>query len=233
MADPMRFPASWLRYAATACILSQPTALWAQGTATPTASATATPSVASRPVSAVLLAGGTDALVRDGQEWTPSAALHLGYERARPSRALGWRLAADVWTQGHGPRTIFVNGTPLRTLEYRGRSWAYGVSALAVGTVRRTSAVRPYAIAGFGVHRLSSVRRERPAPDNAPAVSPDIDAARTSLGLTTGLGIRARVIGWEVFSEGRLTVYPAGAARPIGTRRWLAPLTVGVRLPTS
>ena len=77
------------------------------------AQAPGTDPASSPPRGALIVAGGTDAIVRDGDQWTPSAALHLGYELPARRGGLTWRAGVDLWSQGHGDRTVFANGTPV------------------------------------------------------------------------------------------------------------------------
>ena len=184
---------------------------------------------------AFVIAGGTDALVRDGSQWTPSAALHFGYEKQFGRRGLAWRSGVDLWTQGHRDRKGFVNGTPAETLGRSGRSWMYGASLYGTwGRGAVAARVRPYLLGGAGVHRSTSVQRGTPRPGSGFPGAPSVDVARTSFSTTGGAGLQADLGLIALFTEARYTrLLGAGLGTSGGglPRNWLMPLTVGVRLP--
>ena len=199
------------------------------------AQAPGTDPASSPPRGALIVAGGTDAIVRDGDQWTPSAALHLGYELPARRGGLTWRAGVDLWSQGHGDRTVFANGTPVETLDRSGRSWAYGASLYGSwGPSVEVTRIRPYLLGGAGVHRFTTVQRVSPGAGSRTSFTADIDAARTSLSVTGGAGLQADVGRVTMFTEVRymrLLGTEVGRSGSPLVRNWLMPLTVGVRLP--
>ena len=199
------------------------------------AQAPGTSQLSSPPRGAIIVAGGTDAMVRDGDQWTPSAALHLGYELPARRGGLTWRAGVDLWSQGHGDRTVFANGTPVDTLQRSGRSWAYGASLYGSWSPSvAATRIRPYLLGGAGVHRFTSDLRVAPGEGGQTSVTADIDAARTSLSVTGGAGIQVNLGRVTMFTEARymrLLDADVGGSGSARARNWLMPLTVGVRLP--
>jgi hypothetical protein len=205
------------------------------GTHTLNAQTPAQSTAPDRPPSAIILAGGVDGLLRDGPVWTVSPALHLGYERPVGRAGFAWRAGLDLWTQGIGDRETFVNGSLVARDARQGRSWAYGASLYGTwGRTIEALRLRPYLLAGGGVHRITSTSRSVAGSTFGVSPSPDYDVAFTRLSLTGGAGLQADIGRVALFSEARLTYLPnITLGTPSGAlpRQALIPITFGIRLP--
>ena len=166
---------------------------------------------------------------------TVTSGRRPGYELPARRGGLTWRAGVDLWSQGHGDRTVFANGTPVETLDRSGRSWAYGASLYGSwGPSVEVTRIRPYLLGGAGVHRFTTVQRVSPGAGSRTSFTADIDAARTSLSVTGGAGLQADVGRVTMFTEVRymrLLGTEVGRSGSPLVRNWLMPLTVGVRLP--
>ena len=181
---------------------------------------------AAEPRGQLVLAGGLDALLRDGAEFTPAPVLHAGYERRIGASRVGVRLAGDYFTQSRGDRIVRVNGEPVQRIESSSRVQIYGAGLLATYALAR-GRVQPYLIGGVGVQRLSARGSDASAPDGERQVE------RTSAALSGGLGLSASLGRVGLFTEARFTRLPNGLGRAgdqqQGVRGQVIPLTFGVR----
>jgi hypothetical protein len=187
------------------------------------------------PAGRFLLGGGADLLATERGPATPGLALHAGYERRLGASAFGLRVEGTFWQRGtrydgavYGPDGPVPVGSVARVRTVAGLNLlgTYRFGVLPVG------GLRPYALAGVGVQRVS----QREATDwtsaggtlggrSSVVVRPTLRA--TSAAFTGGFGVDAPLGPRTMFVETRATMMPGGAAT-LG-QGITVPVTVGFR----
>ncbi len=183
----------------------------------------------SQPASRFIVAGGTDILGREFGDATPGIAAHGGYERRIGGRlsAFALRIQGDYWRTD---RVFTANVDGQGPLDVRRTTTIVGGSLLGVLRLPAYRALRPYALAGFGVQQYAN-RNETdwvPTGINTAWKIVYLPPVRVNtISYTGGLGATARVGGLTPFIEARIMVLPA--LDGIGVQSVRAPLTLGVR----
>ena len=183
----------------------------------------------SQPANRFIISAGTDALGRDFGDATPGIAAHAGYERriGGQSSPFVLRIAGDYWRTG---RIYTADIDPHGPMDVRRTTTIVGGSLLGVLRLPPYRALRPYALAGFGVQQYAN----RNETDWVP-IGPDqgwkivyLPPVRVNVvSYTAGFGASARAGRVTPFIEARIMALPP--LGDIGVQSVRAPLTLGIR----